>query len=140
MKNTDRFIDIDVSSNTIMGLFVGAENSDEIFKIVKTITNQGNDTHNAQCDHNEDCKGSDYYVRIAYRAYFINHPELNEMERLAITAGIFHMIGNRRSEMVGEVSSSVLRDMLTKNNGGKIPSFKEFMQQLKDKAGIEPKD
>lgn len=61
--------------------------------IAEEISRSANEQHEINCPNDEVCRGVTPYILKGLKEYFLAHPELDEMVRLAIAAELFHYIG-----------------------------------------------
>ena len=117
----EEFLNLNDKSETISGLFVDGLEKD-IENIMRMMTKEANDTHNAECPHNAECRGVLPYMLAALKRQFL-YNEMTERERLALTAVVMYSLGVRGGE----------ERMLDRELGDfpKPPSFEEFMRIMR---------
>lgn len=117
----EEFLNLDDRSETISGMFADGLEQD-IEKIMRKMTKEANDTHNAECPHNEECRGVLPYMLAALKRHFL-YNEMTERERLALVAVVMYSLGVRGGE-----ERMIDREM---DNFPKPPSFEEFMRIMR---------
>ena len=92
-------LDIDINSETFTGTFVGVKKADEVFKIIKSISNAISADHKENCSNKDDrCPGILSYMIPHLKMHLTAHPEYDVPTVLAILAGMYLEIGRRDME------------------------------------------
>jgi hypothetical protein len=92
MENDERMRDLSPKSGRSAEFFLG-DDYPTACEIAEDISHTASDEHEENCPNDEECRGVTPYILKGLKEYFLNHPELTELVRLAITAELFHFIG-----------------------------------------------
>ncbi len=98
----DAILNIDVAASTQTGVFVGHKKEDEVFEIIKRISDLANANHNDRCKH-KDCPGVLPFLIPAMKATLAAHEEYDIPTVLAIVGGVHLEMGKLMIEMKNEV-------------------------------------
>lgn len=129
----DDMMNMNLDSGNPAGLYVSDEESMRIIALCDGFIKEGNKEHNRVCDGNKPCTGENPYVLAILKNHFILHPELDEMQRLAISSMLFYRMGRSDGNLDHEIKDSlgslgdILKGMRTGSANNKQQSFKEFL-------------
>jgi len=116
IKIDERFMGINDKAEKMSEVFIGGERGDELWDIIFKMLDDGEDRHEADCPHNKNCRGAVPFTLAILKNYLIVHPELSEIERLAVVGGLFYGLGVRAGEANVRVPDGLqeILDKLTK--------------------------
>lgn len=132
----ERFMDMDADSRTITGIFMSGDDVERMQRMVESIAENANAQHRAECEHNNHCRGVMPYALNGLKSFLIVHPELTELERLAVVGSLMFSMGattaEEQNDDLPEDMPEELKRMMREGKGFamKMPdSFPAFMKK-----------
>ncbi len=122
----EMFMDIDPKAEILIEMFVPVKKAEELINIGEKFIQDGQSVHEEQCESNDDCRGDNEFIINELKSYLIIHPELSQMEVLALVSSVVYGLGYRRCE----------KDEL---NGKRIPKMPKGSKTIEMNAEDLPK-
>lgn len=137
----ERFMSMDADSRTITGLFMEGDKVEAMQKHVEGIAKAANEHHREECNSKEHCHGVMPYALRYLKSFLIIHPELTEMERLAVVGSLmFSMGATTADESEDDLPADMpepLKRMMRNGQGIAMPmppNFGKFMADNEKEA------
>ncbi len=130
----EMFMDIDPKAEILIEMFVPVKKAEELINIGEKFIQDGQSVHEEQCESNDDCRGDNEFIINELKSYLIIHPELSQMEVLALVSSVVYGLGYRRcekDELTGNrITNSKVIEMNAKDlPKGMLESIKAFMDK-----------
>ena len=93
MKEDERMYAMRTDASRSAETFLSDDDARIVCEIGEKIFDEAHKRHEINCPNDDECRGTTPYVLQGLKDYFTANPQLGELQRLALVAEVFHVIG-----------------------------------------------